>query len=481
MQHNKDGEQKLFNLFGRFSLVCIFGVSTLFGGSFEDFKQSQSQSFKHYKDSRDGAFNAYLKQQWREYNAYVTPPMFTKPKPKAIVPLVQKKPPYVGPIVQIRVPQTKKPHFIVLPKKRVKKDVNILFFGSKLGFDVDKRVFGKDFYPKNQSGIANFFSFLAATHYQELLREIKGYKRDMQLNDWAVNLLVKKIAQKIYAQSSEAKILQWFLLNKLGYDVKIGLTNSRVPILLYATKEVVYATPRYHFGLKNYYALAYYNKKGAMQVYTYDKKYPKATKSLEFALPQLPNLLYAPIDKEVKFRDYAKEYKFSYKLNKNLVDFMATYPQVDYRVYFNAPMEANTYKALALEIKNYADGKKITQGMDFVLHFVQKAFHYERDQEQFGHEKVMFSEETLAYPASDCEDRAILFATLMKKFFGVGVVGVKYSDHMTTALYIPIAGDSVKVGQRRYVIADPTYINANLGQSMPKYRSIMPESFIYVR
>ena len=93
----------------------------------------------------------------------------------------------------------------------------------------------------------------------------------------------------------------------------------------------------------------------------------------------------------------------------------------------------------------------------------------------------MFSNETLYYNKSDCEDRAILFSYLVKELFGVGVIGVKYKDHMATALYIPMKGDSVKAGRRKFVIADPTYINANIGQSMPQYKSKIPESFIIVK
>jgi hypothetical protein len=124
--------------------------------------------------------------------------------------------------------------------------------------------------------------------------------------------------------------------------------------------------------------------------------------------------------------------------------------------------------------------KKMSEAMNIVLRFVQKAFKYERDKEQFGHEKVMFSEETLVYNASDCEDRAILFSNLIKELFGVSVVGVKYNDHMSTALYIPLQGDSIKVGKRRYVMADPTYVNANIGQEIPKYKNIRPDYFIYL-
>lgn len=112
---------------------------------------------------------------------------------------------------------------------------------------------------------------------------------------------------------------------------------------------------------------------------------------------------------------------------------------------------------------------------------MQKAFKYERDQQQFGREKVMFANETLYYDKSDCEDRAILFAHLVKKLFKVSVVGVKYKDHMATALYIPMQGDSVKVAGKKFIIADPTYINANIGQSMPKYRSVIPVDYIMLR
>jgi len=119
--------------------------------------------------------------------------------------------------------------------------------------------------------------------------------------------------------------------------------------------------------------------------------------------------------------------------------------------------------------------------MNFVLHFVQKSFEYQIDDQQFGREKVMFAQETLYFEKSDCEDRAILFSYLIKELFGVGVIGVKYKDHMTTALNVPMEGDLVRAGSRKFVVADPTYINATIGQSMPQYKSLRPENFIVVQ
>ncbi|QOP46040.1 hypothetical protein [Sulfurimonas paralvinellae] len=481
MQRNKDGVQNLFSQFGRFNLLLLLSVTLLSAGSFENFKRVQSASFSKYKDERDNAFNDYLKAEWQEYKAYITAPLYKEPKPKSITPLQEKKAPNVGPIVQIRVPKAKQ-----LPKKETikqtqKKDVNFDFFGTSVGFSIDKKIYHAKFYPENQAGIANFFSMLASSRYDTTLSEIKSCKKNLALNDWGVNLLVSKLAQTLYNDRNEANIYAWFLLSKLGYSVKIALTDNNDIFLLHYSKEIIYATPRYKFSGRYYYMILQYNKKDIGNIYTYEQDYPDADKALDFTMEKLPLLREQSQTRELAFKEYGKEYRTSFSYNKNIIDFMNSYPQVDYKVYFNAPMEITTYRDIAKDIKRYTDGKKISEAMNIVLRFVQKAFVYERDEEQFGHEKVMFAEETLVNKASDCEDRAVLFAYLIKKLFGVRVVGVKYSDHMSTALYIPMRGDSVKVGSRRYVMADPTYINANIGQEIPKYRNIQPESFIRLK
>jgi hypothetical protein len=479
--HNKDGEQKLYRLFGLFSVSLLIG-SSLNAESFAEFKQTQAESYSKYKDARDNAFNSYLKEEWKGYKAYMTPPMYEEPKPKSITPKLEQKAPDVGPIVRIEIP--KKPFIqkATIPKKELKKEkqkgIVFGFFGSKLIFTRDKKIQNVNFYPQNQMGISNFFTLLASSNYTTTLDEIKRYKREFNLNDWGVYLLVTKLSQKVYHKQNEAKIYKWFLLNKLSYNVKIALSESKNIYLLHYSKDIIYATPRYNFNGKYYYIITKYNKKNIENIYTYGKNYPDADKALNFKLNRLPNFQKDMGVKKVSFRDYGKDYSASYSYNKNIIDFMNTYPQVDYKVYFNAPVEFVTYSELAKDIKRYTDGKKISEAMNFVLRFVQKAFKYERDEDQFGHEKVMFAEETLYYNASDCEDRAILFSYLIKKLFGISVVGVKYSDHMSTALYIPLKGDSVMVGRYKYIMADPTYINANIGQEMPKYRNIQPEYFI---
>ncbi len=482
MQHSKVGEQKLFSLFGHFSLIVLIGFTTLNAQqSFKDFKKSQAQSFQTYKDEKDTAFNSYLKQEWKEYNALRSEPLYEKAKPieiEAAKPQVLKP---VGPKISVKIKEHVDDKLEVVAPSEVKpKEITVDFYGSSLGFNIPSGIKKANFYPQNQEGITSFFSNAASSDYESLLTDIKKVSEKMNLNDWGIYLLVSKISDKTFTNQDNSKLLSWFIFNKLGYAVKIALAKQNV-VLMHYSKKVIYSTPNYNFDNKRYYVLANYAKDGLGKVFSYKQDYPGSTKELDLSLDTLPKLEAKIESKTLTFSKSGEKYSVPISYNKNLIDFMASYPQADYETFFNAPLESVTYSGLAASLKKHIDGKKASEGMNFVLSFVQNSFKYEQDNQQFGREKVMFAEETLYFDKSDCEDRAVLFSYLIKELFGVSVVGVKYEDHMATALYIPLEGDEVIVKSKKFVIADPTYINANIGVSMPKYKSIKPQSYILVR
>ena len=532
MQQNKVGEPKLFKLFGHFSLVLLLGASTLSAESFADFKRSQATSFKKYKDERDNEFKKYLAEQWKAYNVFKGTPLYEKPKPKTIAPARAKKIQVAGPRVSIKVKPVKhiepKPvqepvqekltpkkvqEIIVLPKpvhiapkpnqipevkivekpiviptpkvekpepRVVSKDINFDFFGTQLGFYIPSGIKNAKYYPQTQKGITNFFDSAATSDYKVLINEVTRIQHSMNLNDWATYLLVLKISDSVFTSQDDSRLLSWFIFNKLGYAVKVGLAKKHI-VLMHYSKKVIYSTPNYNFSNKKYYVVANYNKGSVGRLFSYKQNYPGSTRAMDLNMRTLPKFSSNMKSKELSFRENGKTYKVDFEYNKNLINFMSTYPQADYETFFNTPLDERTYQDIAKDLKKYIDGKRASEAMNFVLHFVQKSFKYERDDTQFGREKVMFAQETLYFDKSDCEDRAILYSYLIKELFGVAVVGVKYSDHMATALYVPMSGDSVRKGNVKFVVADPTYINASIGQSMPQYRSVRPESFVLVQ
>ena len=512
MQQNKVGEQKLYRLFGHFSLALVIGLTSLHAESkqsFADFKKTQTQSFQTYKDERDNAFNSYLKEQFKAYNVYKGTPLYEKPKPRVIKPTQEVKQKPVGPKISIKIKKfivvEPKPEEIIkkepeikqepkpiedvkIPKKEepvvvvpvIKYDLNFDFYGSELGFNVPAKLKSANFYPQNQKGITNFFASAASSEYEDLISDITKTSKELNLNDWGVYLLVLKISDSVFSDTDNSKLMSWFIFNKMGYAVKVGLASRHIVLMHYSNK-LIYATPSYNFGKKKYYVVSNYAKGDVGRLFSYKQDYPGSTKALDLALETMPKFKSNMIDKTLEFKQFGNTYKVPFEYNKNLIDFMATYPQADYATFFNAPLEDKTYKSIASSLKKHLDGKKASEAMNFVLSFVQKSFKYERDNQQFGREKVMFAQETLYFDKSDCEDRAVLFSYLIKELFHVPVVGVKYKDHMATAIYVPMDGDKIIAKSKKFVVADPTYINANIGMSMPKYKSIKPQSYIVVK
>lgn len=119
----------------------------------------------------------------------------------------------------------------------------------------------------------------------------------------------------------------------------------------------------------------------------------------------------------------------------------------------------------------------LAQTVNLLLCFVQTAFSYQVDDQQFGREKFLFPEETLFYPYSDCEDRSILFAYLVRELLGLEVIGLDYPGHVATAVRFSeeVPGDFVLCQGRKYTVCDPTYINATLGMGMPQFRGVDPQ------
>lgn len=521
MQQNRAGEQKSYKQFGRFkksvfAITLLFSVVTLSAQqSFKEFQNSQNSSFTAYVDDKDKAFNAHLKQQWEAFESYKTKPLYSKPKPATITPLPPTTPKAVGPQILIKTPpkieepkqpETPKPGIakpeavkpavvpqnkaitepkiidkpIIVAAKTPQKDISFDFFGASLGFTVDKNIKTASFYPRDQTGVSNFFDTLSTAKTQTLLQEIKEAKKSLNLNDWGLYLLVGKISTQLFKSQDDATLFNWYIFNKLGYGVRVAIGDGRVVEMFYSTK-LIYSTPSYNFANKQYFVLSDYNKESPKRVFSYKQEYPDAVKAFDFSMSLLPSFPMNKQTKELQSKQDAKTVKLTISYNKNLIDFMATYPQVEYETFFNTPLEPQTTAALITALKKELDGKRASDAINFILHFVQNAFAYETDDKQFGREKVMFAQETLFYDKSDCEDRAILFSYLVKEILDISVLGVKYDDHMATALFVPIDGDKIHVNSKEFVVADPTYINSNVGMSMPKYKNIKPQSYIVVK
>jgi hypothetical protein len=157
-------------------------------------------------------------------------------------------------------------------------------------------------------------------------------------------------------------------------------------------------------------------------------------------------------------------------LNRLLVDYLNNFNVLDLPYYFNSPISEKTLAPLDRKMAILLNGRTPEQKLNLLLSFVQRGFGYKDDLSQFGHEKYMFADEAFFYPYIDCDDRAVLFAHLVRRYTGMEVVGLDYPDHVATAVKLPysISGDSIIFQNEKYFLCDPTYIGAKVGMAMKK-------------
>ncbi|MBN2174737.1 MAG: hypothetical protein JW731_11435 [Bacteroidales bacterium] len=494
------------------AIILIFITTGLFSQTFEEFKkqrENELQNFKQkqeefitrmqnefdeYVKQKDQEFADYLKNYWEQFDVFrgIEPPEMPKPP---VMPEYEPKPdreeswnkiPTLKPTIAI---EKATPEEIVMPliKKSEEEQFNesqmtFGFFGMRIILEYDSQVRIDPPAVVNPSTISKFWEMLSGTNYNQLISQLQSYKTRMNLNDWAYFLLVDKFAQTVYEKSPNGKdLLSWVLLNRSGYRTRVAYSGNSLSLLVPSLNTLYSRSFLQMDGIK-YYLMS---DLGSENIYTYDKDYPDAKKLIDFNLTSPLNLSKSLAYKSIGFDYKDKPYSFRLNYNQNLIDFYKDYPQVDINIYFDATVSAETKESLLESLRPIIAEMTETESVNFLLKFVQSAFQYKTDQQQFQKEKFFFPEEILYYPYSDCEDRSIFFAYLVKELLNIKVVGVEYPGHIATAVKLDeeAPGDYFIYENEKYVIADPTFINAPLGLTMPNYRGadakIIPmENFI---
>jgi len=457
--------------------------------NFKDWLKKEKQQFKEFMEKRDREFAEFLEKEWKEFELLqgIVPDKVPKPP---IIPVknfeefnfedIPKKnkvndfkitPPPEKESIGI----IKKPNLKFSYGKRV--DFNYLNTPCKMIFDLTlERI---DFSEKfDNTDISRFWSQVSRTQYIYLLDQCKTIKHKMRLNDWAFYKFLMILSNNIYPSDiNKTRLLVWFLMQKFGYDVKVGYSNGRI-FLLISSQNVLYNHSFIKTNNRRYYKLtSNISSNREKNIHTYDGSYPEASSMIDLNIYYCPVINPEIVNKTLIFDYSNKGYSLYLNINKAIVDFYSAYPLTEYKIYFNAPISNEGSYSLLKSLKPLIIDKSEIEAVNIILHFVQKSFKYKTDHEQFGNEKPLFIEETLYYPGSDCEDRAILFAYLIRKLVKLDVVGLDYPGHIATAVKIHtnIDGKYINHLGENYIICDPTYVNANVGQCLPKYSDVNPE------
>jgi hypothetical protein len=453
------------------------------------FRQDRQEELVHYRDSVNAAFAGYLEEAWksfdmlrqeRAFKPMPEPPVYRpdtpqpQPEPEKLPVIGEPKPPASIP-AEDRQPFEPPQSPSDVSEPALKTD----FLGTRITLN---RLLPavKPLSGISEKDVAACWISLSKSNHRVWTNEILRIKADLKLNDWGLYLLINKLFEACFPErdKNEQVIFSIFTLNQMGYRAKIGRNGNELIPLVAFRQEVVncsYLVSGDNTSVK-YWAL-HPQRKVFSSVRICPADYADAINFLDMEVSVSPRLTVAADTRNLPVGDKS----FALRYNKNIVDFYADYPCVDFRVYAEAALDETLQESIESQIAPHIAGKSQEEAVNFLLHFVQHAFKYKTDAEQFGYEKWFFAEETVASPYSDCEDRAVFFTQLVRRLLDMPVVLVHYPGvHLATAVKFDnphTAGDYLSVDGAKYLICDPTYSNAKLGMSMPELRNVPVEVF----
>ena len=330
------------------------------------------------------------------------------------------------------------------------------------------------------SAISNIWRQYQKSNPKEVINSLASLSQLYGLNNWFTTELVRRYVDTLLrnGSSSDRIVLQHFLLSNLGFDIRLASTQRQL-LLLVPCKQQMYERSFLNIDGQKYYVF-YDNispiKENSIAIYTCNLPHDVYKGDfVDLVYKQQSLTLKSGNDKKCTLTD--GRISVSGNVNSGMMEMLRHYPLMDVPYYAASKVMPAFHKDVLEQIKPQILGMTQEQAANALLHFVQYAFDYATDGEQHGYEKPYFLEENFYYPKNDCEDRSILYAFLVHNLLGLDVHLVQYPGHECTAVNFgnqSVDGDGYLYNEKVFIICDPTYIGASIGQCMPSYQNIQP-------
>ena len=366
-------------------------------------------------------------------------------------------------------------------------NVTINFYGKKLDFNVDDKLRMKNKGVK-ETDVADYFKEISkmSKETSDLWKQIDAYVNTMGLNEWGYFCILRSLSESMFSDIDNCVLFNFYMLrNEGGFKVKIarGKDSNKLTLLaVIDNSKEVYSYSFFRFKETENTNLKYYSIYGGggskESIYTYNNDEQNAgLKQMGLDFHNTLNMGQCDVKRELNIAKINDKLELPY--NSAHIAYLNDVPMTVFPIYFASPLSIEAQKVFNEKLNAIKQEYTSVQFIDIILNFVQTAFDYKTDDQQFGYEKYFYPEEVIAYPYSDCEDRSALFAWLVTTYTDAKVVGLQYEGHLATAVCfgddVNISGDAFSYAGKKYYVCDPTYINATIGMTMPQFKDKMPK------
>ncbi len=467
------GKMPLLLLFS-FLLAPLYSQNS---GDFSSWLNREQQAFKGYREKEDRAFQDYLRREWEAFNASRGTKQYDEPKnPRQPVLNAGNKSIAGRPDLYSwnsgNSSRIQASSFLDFSVRGVPSTM-IELFGVSLRLPRPRQNLPR-LKSSSSRDISDYFADLSQTDFSSVEAALNKAAENLNLQDWGYTRLVHAFAAREAGETAaEAYPLTWYLLLRAGYDVRLASDGTRDGYyLLLPVSRKLYNIPFAGIDGKVFYFIDFTGRdRQPTRFFTYPEGHPGATRILEVSFHDQPSLPESVQQRTLGFDFQGVRHEIPLQYDRSVIDFYSEFPQTD----FSAYMEAGTSKTFIASIHNSLqptlDSMAPREAVNFLLRMVQSGLSYRTDQDQFNREKWMLPEETIHYPYSDCDDRALLFSWLVKELLGFKVLGIQWTGHASTAVAIPGAGEGTLFSYKgtQWTLCDPTYLGADAGMVMPAY------------
>ncbi len=469
-----------------FFILLLYSSSMMaqnINSDYHAFRKGVLGSYDSFRKTVLEEYAKYLQGVWDEYEQFRGIKRDKEPKP-SIAPKADIKPQDVSPVMSLptvkpTVQPTTAPTDNPIPVKPITPstlpNMSFPFYGMKLStilchvqtiVGIEHQAIAKVWNAYQQDRVM-----------KDVIRSLQSLAMAYGLNDWFTFELVRNYTEASCKNPESKTVLQHFLLVNMGYDVRLASCGNQL-LLLVPFNQQVYERSYLVIDGKKYYAFYDDSTSMVQNAGVYTCRLPDETdkgRNIDLTIKG-GNL---GIKTGVAYRFSLSDGKISLQgsIDAGTMEAIRHYPQMDIPFYAMSTIDSNFRQSLLAQVNEQIRDCSEREAVGRILHFVQYAFDYATDGEQHGYEKPYFIEENFYYPKNDCEDRAILFAFLVRNVLGLDVHLVQYPGHECTAVNFSTSqmnGDGYMYKGKVFYICDPTFIGASIGQCMPDYRNVKP-------
>ncbi len=293
---------------------------------------------------------------------------------------------------------------------------------------------------------------------------LESRRQQWQLNDWLWFKLLRTAIDGCWPQADTAfrHAMLWHLLTRSGYRLLLAWNEAGVQVFAHSEDEV-FGLPFLSRPDGTWYRLGWPlpsadEKEKGFFIARYRPQ--GAQRSFDFDMHTQPLMPPRPARRTLTFEWQGRTIRVCLQYDARWADMLDDLPILEEGAWFDIPFSRLLQTSVETTLAPLLRELPFEAQLHLLLNLCRLGLPYQTDEQQFGRTRPMAADQVLAWPASDCEDKAAFFFQLNKLLLRRPALACSWPDHVSIALHLPtpLRGTRLRYQGRPYTLCDPTQV-----------------------